>query len=202
MIMKTKKTNSNWMAFFLNGLIAIVYGVFAIINSGDLIKILLTGTGIILAVIGLICLFVALHRKKNMNAYGMLLFESIVMMAFGIVMAIWPQKISELLVFVIAFWTIIIGAFQLLNIIRMREITNKVFFILSAILSITFGIILIFRPFESAKVFIIVTGIIALLFGITTIMFAFNVRQLERKNAKEMETEASKADVPEKDTNI
>ncbi len=182
--MKTEKTNSNWWAFFVNSLIAIIYGVFAIINSGELVKILLTASGIIIAVAGLICLFVALHRKKNMNSYGMLLFESIVMIVFGAVTAIWPQKIAELLVFVIAFWTIIIGAFQLVSVLRLKGLTNKGFFIFSAILSITFGIILIFNPFESAKVFITVTGIIALVFGIIVLMFAFSIRRLERAKIK------------------
>lgn len=202
--MKTEKTNSNWWAFFVNGLIAIIYGVFAIINSGELVKTLLTVSGIATAIAGLFCLFVALHRKKNMNAYGMPLFESIVMIVFGTVTAIWPQKIAELLVFVIAFWTIIIGAFQLVSVLRLKGLTNKGFFIFSAILSITFGIILIFNPFESAEVFITVTGIIALVFGIIVLMFAFSVRRLERAKIKTSKKASADAEVvlTHKDENI
>ena len=68
---------------------------------------------------------------------------------------------------------------------RTKNLWNKGFYIVSAILSIIFGVLTIAHPFGFVKWFIILSGIIALVFGLIMMMFAFAVHRADREAEKE-----------------
>ncbi len=184
--MEIKKSNFNWWAFLLNGIIAIIYGVLTFTAPADVMVTIITISGIVVIVTGLICLLIAFRRKKNMLPYGLLLFESILLIALGAVAIIWSSGTIKVLGIIIGLWALSIGAFQLFTILNLKGLYNKGFYILSAILSIGFGVLLVFKPFESAQVVTVLSGILALTFGLIMIMFAMNVRRLEKAVDKAM----------------
>ena len=72
---------------------------------------------------------------------------------------------------------------------RTKNLWNKGFYIVSAILSMVFGVILIVffisRPLvEGERWPIVLPGIIALVFGIIMLMFAFAIRRADKEVAK------------------
>ena len=79
----------------------------------------------------------------------------------------------------------IYDAFMLLVMARTKNLWNKGFYIVSAILSIIFGVLTIAHPFGFVKWFIILSGIIALVFGLIMMMFAFAVHRADREAEKE-----------------
>ena len=175
--MEIKTTNSNSWTFAISGLIAIVYGLLAILLPDDIIETVMLVSGITVIVAGVICFLVALSRRKKELPWGMLLIEAIAMVALGVVAIIWSSETVKVLIFIIGLWSVLMGAFMLLVIFSKYYMVNKGFYILSAILSIGFGILLIINPFESAEVFVTITGIIALVFGIIMVMFGFAIRR-------------------------
>lgn len=177
--MEIVKVKSNWWSFVFSGLIAIIYAFLALLVPGELAQTIVKASGIIIALIGVVCFFMALRRKRNVLPWGMLLFESIVLMALGGVAFFWSKATIKLIIFAIGLWSVIIGTFMLLVILSARDIMiNRGFFVFSAILSLLFGILLIINPFESATAFIIISGIIAMVFGIIMMMFGFAIRKI------------------------
>ena len=134
-------------------------------------------SGIVVIAIGVICFLVALSRRKKSLPWTMLLIESIAMIALGIVAIIWSKETVKVLIFIIGLWSVLMGAFMLLVILNKNFLVNRGFYVLSAILSICFGILLIINPFESAELFVKITGVIALLFGVIMVMFGFSIRR-------------------------
>lgn len=178
--MEIVKVKSNWWSFVFSGLMAIVYALLALLVPGELAQTIVKVSGIIIALIGVVCLFMALRRKRNALLWGMLLFESIVLIALGNVAFFWSAATIKLIIFAIGLWSFIIGAFMLLVIFSARGIMiNRGFFVFSAILSLLFGILLLVNPFESAKAFVIISGIIAMVFGVIMMMFGFAVRKID-----------------------
>ena len=178
--MEIVKVKSNWWSFVFSGLIAIIYALLALLVPGELAQTIVEVSGLIIALIGIVCLFMALRRKRNALPWGMLLFESVVLMALGSVAFFWSTATIKLIIFAIGLWSVIIGTFMLLVILSARDIMiNRGFFVFSAILSFLFGILLIINPFESATVFVIISGIIAMIFGIIMMMFGFAVRKID-----------------------
>ena len=178
--MEIKTSNSGWGSFIVSGLVAVIYGLLALLLPDGIIETVMLISGIGLIVAGLICFFIALRRKKLELPWGMLLMEAIAMVALGIVAIVWSKETVKLLIFVIGLWSIVIGAFMLVALMRTNFIFNRGFYLVSAIMGILFGFLLVFNPFESAQVFVTITGIIALVFGIIMMMFGFNLHKLDK----------------------
>ena len=85
----------------VSGLVAIIYGLLALLLPKDIIKTVMIVSGIVLIVIGLVCLIFSLRRKKMELPWGMLLFESIALVALGLVAVVWSKETVKLLIFVI-----------------------------------------------------------------------------------------------------
>lgn len=178
--MEIVKVKSNWWSFVFSGLIAIIYALLALLVPGELAQTIVKVSGIVIVLIGVVCLLIAMRRKRNTLPWGMLLFESIVLIALGGVAFFWSTATIKLIIFAIGLWSVIIGTFMLLVILSARDIMiNRGFFIFCAILSLLFGILLLINPFESATVFVIISGIIAMVFGIIMMMFGFAVRKID-----------------------
>ena len=175
--MEIRTSNSSSWTFFLSGIIAITYGLLALLLSKQVIETVMLVSGFIVIALGVICFIVALSRRKKELPWGMLLLEAIAMLALGAVATIWSKETVKVLIFIIGLWSVLMGAFMLLVIFGKNNLVNKGFYIFSAILSIGFGILLIINPFESAELFVKITGVIALVFGIIMAMFGFAIRR-------------------------
>ena len=94
----------NWSHFLIGGLVALIYGLLALLLPEGIVQTVMTVSGVVVIVVGVICLLVSLSRKKKMQPWSMLLFESIVMMLLGIAAIVWSQKTVEVLIIIIGVW--------------------------------------------------------------------------------------------------
>jgi len=182
--MEVKKANSGWLAFLVSGIVAIGYGVLAIMLTEkfvDILEIVMRVSGICIAATGAIFLIAAIVRMTKKLPWGLMLLEAIALISVGVLSSIYASKALALLVILIGIWSAIIGAFMLLVMARTKNLWNKGFYIVSAILSIVFGVLLIAHPFGFVKWFIIMSGIIALAFGLIMMMFAFAIHRAEKE---------------------
>ena len=182
-----KTVNLNWSPFLISGLVTLLYGILALLLSAEMMKTVMTVTGVILVVAGAVCAGVSLLRKKNMMPWMMLLFEGIVMILVGLAAIIWSYETVKLLIILIGVWVAIIGLMQLISLIGIKGMANKWFFLVCGVLALAFGILMILNPFESAAFFVKLTGAIALVVGILTLMFAFSIRRLQHQVDKQLE---------------
>ncbi|MBR5081564.1 MAG: DUF308 domain-containing protein [Bacteroidales bacterium] len=186
--MENKKSNSGWLAFLVSGIVAIGYGVLAIMFSDTFVEILqkiMRISGICIAATGGVFLVAAIMRMSKKLPWGLLLLEAVALIVVGVLSAIYSNQALALLVILIGIWSAMIGAFMLLVMARTKNLWNKGFYIVSAILSIIFGVLTIAHPFGFVKWFIILSGIIALVFGLIMMMFAFAVHRADREAEKE-----------------
>ena len=170
----------NWGIFLIGGIVAFVYGLLALFLPDGIISTVMTVSGIVVIAASLICIGVSISRKRNMLPWGMLMFESIVMLLFGAAAIIWSHETVKLLIMIIGVWSTIMGIMQLISMIWMKEIGNKGFYILCAILLLIFGVLMIVNPFGSAEAFVRVTGALALVAGIILMMYSFAIRRIQK----------------------
>ena len=182
--MEVKKANSGWLAFLVSGIVAIGYGILAIMLTDEFVNILqiiMRISGICIAVTGGVFLVVAIVRITKKLPWGLILLEAVGLIVTGVFSSIYSTKALALLVILIGIWSAMIGAFMLLVMARTKNLWNKGFYIVSAIMSIIFGVLLIAHPFGFVKWFIIMSGIIALVFGLIMMMFAFAVHRADKE---------------------
>ena len=185
--MEEKKTNSGWVAFLVSGIVAIGYGILAIMLTDqfvDILKMIMRISGICIAVTGGVFLVAAILRMRKKLPWGLILLEAVALIVVGVLSSIYANQALALLVILIGIWSAMIGAFMLLVMARTKNLWNKGFYIVCAILSILFGVLLIAHPFDFVKWFIILSGVIALVFGLIMLMFGFAIHRAEKELAK------------------
>jgi uncharacterized membrane protein HdeD (DUF308 family) len=167
----------NWWALAIRGLVAVLFGIVALIWPGITLTALVYLFGAYALVDGVFSIIAAVRDREEREQWWVLLLEGLAGIAAGIVAFIWPGITALVLLFLIAAWAIITGILEIVAAIRLREqIDNEWLLALSGVLSLIFGAILVIAPGPGALAVVWIIGIYAILFGILLILLAFRAR--------------------------
>jgi uncharacterized membrane protein HdeD (DUF308 family) len=87
----------------------------------------------------------------------------------------------QVLVVLIGFWALLTGLLQLLSFISFNQIlTNKWVILVNILLTIGFGIVMMFNPFAAARIIIVISGMMALFSGLLYFWYAFKMKSLKK----------------------
>src|SRR6516225_5362891 len=164
----------NWWALALRGLVAVLFGLLTFLLPGiTLVTLVLLFGAYALAdgVFNLIAFFrVASHHWA-------LLIEGVIGIIAGILTFAWPALTALVLLYLIAFWAVFTGVFEIIAGIRLRKaITNEWLLLVMGALSLLFGILILFAPSIGALTIVLWIGAYAFLFGIFLLALAFRLR--------------------------
>jgi uncharacterized membrane protein HdeD (DUF308 family) len=169
---------SNWWALALRGLAAVLFGLLTFFIPGITLVILVLMFGAYALVDGIFNL-IAFFRVAS--HHWALLVEGAIGIIAGVVTFAWPSITALALLWVIAFWAIFTGIFEIIAGIRLRKaIANEWLLILMGIVSIIFGSFIIFAPATGALAIVLWIGAYALVFGIFLLALAFRLRSQQR----------------------
>ena len=167
-----------WWVFLVRGIAAIVFGVLALVWPGPTLMVLVIMFGAYVFVDG-ITMLVALIRgdplaRRHAWAVGILGVLGIVA---GIATFMWPDATAMTLLYVVAFWAIAMGVFQMLAAIALRrEIDGEFWMALGGLFSVVFGGYLIAFPGAGLLSLVWLVGLWAIAFGASSIGLAFRLR--------------------------
>lgn len=169
----------HWWAVLIRGVVAVLFGLVAIIWPGLTLAALLILIGAYFIVDGVFTGVAAVRAIQRGQQWWPLALEAIVSIIAGLVAWIWPGLTALALVYVIAAWAIITGVVEIVAAIRLRqEITNEWLLILSGALSVLFGILIAIYPRSGALGVIWIIGVYAIAFGVLLIILSFRLRGL------------------------
>ena len=138
----------NWWAIALRGLVAVLFGIAAFMWPGITLWVLVALFGAYALFNGIFTVIEAFSRDVSRERWWALLFEGVVGSAIGVVtLIIGPWLTAKGLLYLIAFWAIVTGVFEVITAIRLRhEIRGEWLMALIAILSMAFGLLLVAFP--------------------------------------------------------
>ena len=114
--------------------------------------------------------------------WWVLMVEGAISILAGLVAFAWPGITAVVLLYVIAFWAIFTGIFEIIMAVALRrEIEGEWALIFGGIISIIFGIILAVLPAVGLLSLVWLIGIYAILFGIALFILAFRVARHRRR---------------------
>jgi len=171
----------NWWAMALRGLVAVLFGIAAFMWPGITLWVLAPLFGAYALFNGIFTVIEAFSRDVSRERWWALLFEGVVGILIGVVTLTWPGLTAMGLLFLIAFWAIMTGVFEIITAIRLRhEIKSEWLMALIAILSMAFGFLLVAFPVTGALSVILIIGAFAFATGALMIALAFKLRSLRR----------------------
>ena len=162
----------------MRGVLAVLFGLLALIAPIATLTVLVLFWGAFALVDGIFAI-VAAFRVAGGRGRWWLIIEGVLGILAGIVTFLYPGLTALVLLYIIAFWAILIGVMRIVTAISLRrEIENEWLMILGGVLSVIFGILLIVLPGPGLLSLTWLIGIWALIFGIALIALAFRVRNM------------------------
>lgn len=174
----------HWWMLAIRGLLAVIFGVIALIWPTITLQALIIIFGIYVLVDGLFTLFSVLtHRSRSQyQGWGWILVEGLAGIVTGIFTLIWPHITAIVLLFLIAGWALVTGILEIIIAIQLRKLLEGEWaLILSGILSIVFGLLLFIQPGGGILALVWLIGAYAIVFGFLLILLAFRVRSWGNK---------------------
>lgn len=169
--------NAYWWIFLLRGIFALVLGVLAVGWPGATFATLIVFIGAYLFIAGIFAIIGAIAARKTTENWGIFLFSGLLGVILGILTFYNPFATGAALIYLIAFWAMLAGLFELIIAIRLRKvITGEGWYIAGGLLTIIFGILLASNPVAAAVTLTWMFGIYAIITGIMLISLSFRLR--------------------------
>jgi uncharacterized membrane protein HdeD (DUF308 family) len=184
-----EKISRNWWMFALRGLVAVIFGVLALVRQEQVLQALVLVFGAFALVNGVITVFTGLSSAPYFSRWWALLVEGIAGVICGLMAIFMPEITTRALMYVIATWALFIGILEIVVAIQFRnELKDEWMLVLGGILSIVFGVLLFVYPAAGAVSMTWMIGIYAIIFGTTEIVFAFRLHNLQQEFDKALST--------------
>jgi uncharacterized membrane protein HdeD (DUF308 family) len=165
---------ANWWALALRGLVAVLFGLLTLLLPGITLVTLVFLFGAYALVDGVFN-FIGFFRVASHQ--WALLGEGVIGIVAGFLTFAWPAITAFALLYLIAFWAILTGIFEIVAGIRLRKtIANEWFLLVMGFLSLLFGLLIVFAPGTGALAIVLWMGAYALVFGIFLLTLAFRLR--------------------------
>jgi uncharacterized membrane protein HdeD (DUF308 family) len=174
----------NWWTFLLRGLVAIAFGIVAIIWPGITLSSLIIVFGAYVLVDGIFAIAYGIAERDQAQWW-----VNILIGLAGIIAGLWAMAFPGLtaigLLYFIAAWWIVTGLLEIIFAVRVRKrIDNEWALIASGILSLVAGVILMLFPGSGAISLVWLIGLLSMAFGAMLVIFAFRLRNSDDDAAR------------------
>ena len=167
----------NWWAIALRGVIAIIFGVVAFLMPGPTLLALVFVFAVFAFVDGVFALVSGIRRAQGGKPDWMLIIGGLAGIVVGIVGLASPDTFALVLLAWIAAWAIITGVLEVVAAYRLREVLKGEWLLaLNGIVSVLFGLYLIFFPGAGAIAIVWLIALWAIVSGAILLALAFRLR--------------------------
>jgi uncharacterized membrane protein HdeD (DUF308 family) len=171
----------SWWAMVLRGIAAIIFGILAFIWPGITLTVLILLFGAYALVDGVFAIAAGLKSHGDNKRWWLLLLEGILSIAAAAFAFFVPTMTALILLILIASWAIVTGIFEVAAAIQLRKaIKGEWLLALSGILSVLFGVLLLYNPVGGALAVVWIIGAYSIVFGILLMAFGIKLRGLVR----------------------
>lgn len=170
---KLKYIDSHWGIFALQGVVALLFGWFALFTNSSDIQTLVIVVGSVLLSLGIIELLNLLARTRTKNTWGVSLVMAILEISAGLALLFtYEQNVAWHLV-VIAAYTILRGIFEIILGLRsIDDLTDKFIWILAGICACIMGIVILNTGHLGTIPFIKYFGSYMMVFGVVNLIYS------------------------------
>jgi uncharacterized membrane protein HdeD (DUF308 family) len=182
MLTALTQLSRDWWHFAVRGVLAIVFGLMALIwpDSTKIALVLLFGAFVLAD--GIFTMATGIESRKFFKQWWTLLLEGLTGIVIAVLAFVWPEVTARVLLYFIGAWAILTGIFEIMAAIELRDlIVGESVMMLYGLLSIVLGVLLFAFPEAGAVSLAWAIGFYAIFAGIMEIVFAFRLRGLGRQ---------------------
>lgn len=166
---------SKWWAVALRGILAILFGVIALVYPGATLVTLALVFGAYALIDGVFAILAAFGYGGREAVWYVL--DGILGIAVGVATFFYPGITAQALVYLVGFWAIMTGIFEIVAGFEL-PLSRDWLLVLAGVLSVVFGVLVFFNPASGAVAVVWMIALYAVLFGITMLVFGIRLRGL------------------------
>lgn len=168
----------NWWALAVRGLFGVALGVAAFAWPDLTLVALVLLFGSYALVDGVFALIATFRAAQAHATWWPFILEGAAGVVAGVVTFMYPGITLQVLVFVIGWWAIITGIFELGAAIRLgREMRGEWTLWLGGLASVAFGVVILVRPAAGLLAADWLIGTYAMVFGVLLLALSFRLRE-------------------------
>lgn len=172
----------HWSSLFIHGVIAIIFGLCGWLAPEASLAVLMFIFAAYFFVDGAIRAWLAFASKKDNPLWWMLLIGGLISIAAALVTLFAPNVTAILMLYFIAAWAIAMGVIEIIIASKLRkEINNEWILIASGVISIIFGVYLMFNPGAGVLTLLWLVATYAIVFGTMMVLLAFKLKKLNEQ---------------------
>jgi len=173
----------NWGVVALRGILTILFGILVLVWPEISLVLLIAFFGVFAIIGGILALLAAFRGRQADEGWAIFLaLEGLAGITAGVIAFLWPRITAVALVYLIAFWAIARGIFEIISAVQLRrEIQNEWLLGLAGLLSIGFGVLLAIWPGPGLLAILWIIGIYAIVLGVLQLFLAFRLRSWQQR---------------------
>jgi uncharacterized membrane protein HdeD (DUF308 family) len=173
-----------WWLVLLRGIFMVIFGVIALVSPDIALLTLVWVFGFYAILDGIAAIVIGI-RTRGEPHWVWTIVQGVVSVLAGAIALIWPGVTALTLLFVVAFWAIVLGIGEIGGAFASRKSGSNVWgwTLAAGILNVTFGVLLLIWPASGILTLIWLVGIFTLAGGIALIVLALRVRSVTKSTA-------------------
>lgn len=178
--MDSKIASRIWWSLVIRGVLAIVFGIVALIYTGQTLLSLVLVFGVFAVLSGIASLVAAVRAGEAHQRWGWLAVSGLLSIAAGVMTFVWPGITALAFVLLIAAWAIFTGVMEITFALALPETLAHPWLMgFSGLLSVLLGIVLAVWPRAGAVSLTWLVGIYAIAYGATLLYYAYRTRGVQ-----------------------
>ena len=167
----------NWRALAARGVLAILFGLFAMTRPGVALPTLIEGFGVAVLLSGILAIAAGVRAQENEERSWPLVTEGGIAVAVGLVALLLPDAYARFWLFVAAGYVFVSGILHIFAAIRLRrDMRDEMVLIINGVLTAAFGVSMILLPWAGLLALTWLLGASSLCFGVLLFVVALRLR--------------------------
>jgi len=173
-----------WWLVLLRGIFMAIFGIIALVSPGIALLALVWLFGIYAILDGIAAIAIGI-RARGEPQWVWTIVQGVVSVLAGVIALIWPGLTALALLFVVAFWAIVLGIAEIGGAFASRRSGSTAWgwTLAAGILNVVFGVVLLIWPASGILALVWLVGIFTLVGGVALIVLAFKVRSVAKSTA-------------------
>lgn len=178
---------SCWWAFFLHGVVAIGFGLFALFTPIQELELLAMVVAIVMMALGSIELLRTFLDIRKERDWGLGLVIALAEIVVGAWLLVNNEADTQVIIEVASFYMMIRGLFDILiGLVTLDDKTDRFMWVVSGIFGVSLGAVMANCLSEENSIAVVwIFGLYATIFGLTNVIYAVHARTTLRQIATE-----------------
>jgi uncharacterized membrane protein HdeD (DUF308 family) len=171
-----------WWLVLLRGIFMAVFGIIALASPGIALLTLVWLFGLYAIIDGIAAIMIGIRARGEPHRVWISV-QGVVSVLAGVIALIWPGVTAFALLFVVAFWAIMLGIGEIGGAFASRGSSAWGWTLAAGVLNVVFGVVLLIWPASGILTLVWLVGIFTLAGGLALILLAFRVRSATKSLA-------------------